>query len=106
MATPQPEPNGIMHTLDRCRDISSRELEIIFCAITKRLIECPEVSSPHTLVMELANTIHTRLERFCLTNIEELIYDRYQCMKYHCDQEDLINHIYDVICSLERHNIL
>ena len=107
MAIREASPNmPNMHHLDRCRAISSRELEEIFCTITLKLFASPLVESPHSLVRELANTIEVRLGGFCLTDIDELIMDRYQCDRYHVDQQDLVNHIFDVILSLERNNIL
>ena len=102
-ASPSSHP---LHALLECRDISSPEIDIIFCGIVRKIIENPLVTAPRTLIKELVNTIETRVEDFCLTDIEELVLDRYQCSRFHVIQEDLINHIFEVLLSLHRHNIL
>ena len=102
-ASPSSHP---LHTLLECRDISEPEIDIIFCGVVRKIIENPLVTAPRTLIKELVNTLETRLEEFCLTEIEELVLDQYQCGRLHVTQEDLINHLFEVLFSMGRHNIL
>ena len=92
--------------LRSCRDITSYEIDVMFREVTRRLFECPLVTSYHALVKELANNIEIRLMEFCLTTAEEMEHPQYLCTKHHVNQEQIIKHLFDLVLSLNMNHIL
>ena len=101
MASTPPRP-----LLRRCRDITSYEIDVMFREVTRRIVDCPLVTSYHALVKELANNIEVRLGTFCLTTAEEMEHPQYLCYKHHVTQEQIVNHLFDLFLSLNINHIL